>query len=452
MNQVTGSDGVGKGIGDIYKGQVTKKQIDFKISAGTERIISSMQLNSNFAVWSGLYLLELYYNKINKLKLKNFIGKPHDIDIYLLGSKETILSTANNIIDRLMALVGDFGNLKLKIKMNRQSHKIDCIRFKFKTYPREINLWFSSVNSVNRLFESFETSNEMIYWASDTQLVISPFAKIAIDSNQILSNSKNSNDISNQKLFELELIGFDILDYIKTIGFISNEIPEIARKESYSKWVKVVNREKNLKKISIEKLNDYIGPSNFTHNKKFTNFTEFELDKYWDNSGINIFYDKHQGSKHSMLILNGYIKEINKSNQNIEILFFISDDETACKVKNMFKSNFVKTNSSTSIIDTNYLTDEEKSSLKVCERFPQYKNENKLGILCNGCYLDEVIDANNNRSIMDSCNVDRKFPGCEKYYLINSEKIPLHTNLNAWVFFGKTSMTINSYIKFITVK
>jgi len=447
MEQVTGNEKEGDLI------YVTKKHFNFKLHTNTEKIIKTIPLESNSAVWAGLFLLESYTNKTNKLKSStDFIGKPFDIDIYLFSTKESILSTATNIIDCLLTLVKYFGNLKLKIKKNIHSDKIDCIRLKFKKYLREINLWFSSVNTIGKLLDNFETSNEQIYWAHDTGLVSSPFAKIAFDTNQILPNPKNSNEISNQKIFEMELIGFNSIDYIKSVGFLSNNIPEIVVQETYSKWKTITSQEKLLKKISPEKLNNYIGLSNLFPVKKYTNFDNIKINYfYYSFQNIYINYDEQLGTNYSTIILNGHFEFLNKS--LIECLFIIDDNDMAHQIKKIYKSLLNKNSElETNIIDTNFLSPEEKEFFKVSKNKFKYAGINKLGILCKLSFLNDLVDVTNKKQIISNEIAKlMKYPGV-RYDFFDSKLIPLNKNLNMWTFFGKEYNTISTYVKLIIVK
>jgi len=134
----------------------------------------------------------------------------------VFGTEQTILDKVYQIA-KCLETIENLGSLTFIEKTNTK-----LIRFKFENSKKIINVICCDCANVNELMNSFETANEMMYWTPEIGLVISPFAKMSFEMNQVMSNFKFKGDISNQNLYNLKTVGFELTDYIKNNLFVSN--------------------------------------------------------------------------------------------------------------------------------------------------------------------------------------------------------------------------------------
>ncbi len=393
MEQVTGSVG-GEENGENKNHVTTNLFNDLAYDDQTFQILKAIKLDSRSAVFAGLFLLELYYNKIHNLSFENDTKnmsngknlyeyhKPNPLTIFVFGLEQNIIEFVDKITAQLKK-INIFGQMKMYIEkksINWIEKKFIC--FKWPNYSRTIKIWCVNCKNSSELMEYLDSGNEMMYWAHNTGLVISPFAKIGIETNQVVPNVKNLNQIPNQKLFELKLIGFEIGNYIKSLGFVRGVEPKF----------NLIDKEKEeilIGEINMTNIEAFLVDCKNTDQNNWT-----ELDDH--NQKLELLhwigekYLIHPKNKwnNSSIIFNGIFKQVLISKRDIYIVMTIPDIEVANKIKNIVKfcfdncsKNNFKTNYSC-LIDSKYLKSGQKYLSLQSYKFTNEKNKCKDGDFC----------------------------------------------------------------------
>ncbi len=407
--------------------KVTELQNELEFDDQTAKIFKEVHLDSKSTVFAGLFLLELYYNKTyNKPLDSKYINEPNPIDIFVFGSEETIISTVYKIIEQLQQ-IKDFGPMKI---YNCYAIK-QYLKITWKQHLRPVTIVCSNCKNPLELLQFFESGNEMIYWAHDTGLVVSPYSKIGMKTNQVVPNFNNS-IISNQQLLFLKVIGFDISDYAKSISFIKRvDVNCIFASASKFRQPDFFNYD--LSKLT---LNYYLFSIEHVKKKPFTSIDQ-ELNLSLSNESI--IKPANKPHSENTFIITGIFKQLIKIDFRIIIILIIPDDDTAKLIKKIVSlCHDIKDIQQTCILDSNYLKPEEKYLAKpgnkifnqlVCD----FSNENNLVIAC---------EISTNLKIIDSIgkSVLYSWPGYgsdtipQLIDIINA--IPTNTKLNIWFHFG----------------
>ncbi len=405
MEQVTGSirwETVG---GNIITDLVTNSQSlnDLEFDDQTIQILNHIQLNSQSTVLSGLFLLELYYNKTyGKPLATKHICKPNPLNICVFGTEENIIESTNKIIEQIDK-INNFGSMCFEIKKINQ---LRIINYVIEKYSRQINIYCFDCKDPNELMEFFDSGNEMIYWAHDTGLVVSPYAKFGMKLNQVVPN-KTCKDIPNQKLYELKLIGFDISNYINSTCFV-NSIGPVAFPQN------ILSSNNFYKKLDEKMIKFHIITKDEFKKPSFTDLdssNEQLIFNYISCISKFIMYPMNKATDYNSIVLTGLFKQVIQLDYGICVVLAILDSDFANKLKNIIKkcvdySNYKNLNLvETFLVDSNYLKEEDKYLLKpnnqIFKQLKNYSNEDQLIIACILNNNLGIVDTNNKLLISD---------------------------------------------------
>lgn len=389
----------------------------------TLEILKTVKTNSNSVVFSGLFLLELYYNKTNNLKLNLQPIKRNPIDLFVFGTPKTIINSVYTIIEQIQN-VKQTGPMRIyeykndSVQTIYSPHKF--IQIQLTGFVRPVNIYCVSCKNSTGLMDMFESSNEMMFWAHDTGLVISLWAKMGMETNQVVPSYKNNISISSQKLFELKSIGFDISNYVKSTGFTKPLFPVL----KHSRTDGDIFFDDNLDEVKIK---SYM----IELNNKTSQWTDL------DNGDIKLSLSKniidnyliHPQNKtmdHCGLILYGKFNQVfsvdvkignGKINKQVYIVLTIEDDEIASKLKNITKF-YVDTirqthqgNIETYIVNTNYLNSNEKylsyQPNGITEKLNNYMDSPNMVIVCKLHPSTYIVNTVSNRFLTNYDQPDK---------------------------------------------
>ncbi len=441
MEQVTRleeKDRKGDGYTGLSDNQVTNAQNDtlkdtlneLPFDPITLKVLAGIKLDSKSAVFSGLNLLETYYRKLHKNKQQP--KKSMIINLYLFGTVQTMLESFNKLLDDLT-----------KSKKFGSSIVYDMVADEYTQVPyNHIEIFLQGLKAIVKIsfvdcrtalevLNLFESGNEMMYWAHDTGLVVTPFAKIGMETNQVVPNFKDLLEISNQTLIELKKIGFDISNYVKSAGFVKNN--ELDHGIVYEKLFLNLNDEFSVEKylVSIAKyknctftqLNEPPSKLNLTHRQR-----------------IYLPHPENKSHEHNCLILTGQIKQLVKVEDDVYIIFGISDEQIATNILDMIR--FCCNNSCTNnidvtcIINSNYLKPEDKCLSRHWKYLPNelYKLYEKDNSLCIICEFDSTIEITNTKTNTNFINYKLNKSGDEKCIFKNINNIG-NSIVNVWCNF-----------------
>ncbi len=382
-------DDMVKVVDNVNNNQVTKSK--FNLDEEVNEILANISLDSKFAVFSGLYLIELYYNSLYNLSTPED-QLPRPIEIYLFGPAKTVNQKSYIILKEITSMK-NFGVTHVQNVPDDQNDYIEVIINK---YAKPIRIYcVSNCETLDELIHSFDCSNSMIYWAHDTGLVINPFAQLAFKMNDAMTNYKTNQSISNQTLFRLKYMGFDIDGYISTFRF-SVDFPKIFKYVNYNSYN--INKHYHYFWNHLYKFKMQPGePDNFTFFDKLENRIEIEKN---NSDYLKKIHEKAYRNK-SIIALNVECKRVFCHDDGIYLALFVNDNFMAYQIKLLIKYCICQIEATgvssidriSCLIPTNYLDEEEKkfyvSSNKIISYLPDYSKENRLGFLSK---IDETIN------------------------------------------------------------
>jgi len=234
----------------------------------------------------------------------------------------------------------------------------------------------------------------MIYWAHNTGLIVDNFASFAYELNQVMENYKTKQEISGQTLFELKLIGFNSENLLNVFK-LRTEIPyyHIKYFETYSMFASKIDiLDMDSVRFSFDsKIEDLQKHKNLQNKLKFLR-----------NGQCRWLYLKHINLVPYVELIGVCGKVHFYGPNNFSIEFFIDSNYIASKIKQMliFCVNEIRnkvTNYKTCLVDTNYLTSEEKEFFMVknttIANESDYTKFNKLCLLINVSLKTTCIDS-----------------------------------------------------------
>jgi len=122
-------------------------------------ILGAIQLDSNTAVFAGLHLLEIYYNKIHEEELSTkYYIEPNSIDLYLFGPKQTIIEKINQIFDKLRG-IKTMGVMRIYNCDYLSKKTYVKIKWTGAKYSRPIKIYCMGCKNVTELMDFFEPAN-----------------------------------------------------------------------------------------------------------------------------------------------------------------------------------------------------------------------------------------------------------------------------------------------------
>ena len=459
MEQVT----EGVSVMEVNNVTVTEEDLNYY----THGIFSHIKLDSSYAILSDFLLLKIYYNKL--YQIKTFDNNEHqDIIIWFHGSEETNLNNINKLIKNLEKAYGSFtsDNQQVILKTKRNSMNSYYIELIWKDIPRSIYIKSSNFKNPQENMMYCETANNMVYWAHDSGLVVSPYAKIAIESNQIIPGPKYKKPIKYDVLMALLSIGFSFSSYAQTHLLVYDKIPF-----NYS-YVK--NRDFSKEAHSTTLLND----STITNKDiNWSDVSSFGDNPYYIGSNINdttkLGYSKmvglateigivnsgSLGTSYKIIMFEAVIKQFITYGSSCYVVVTIPDNEMGnqlVKIVN-FLINYEKgttkiTNSKVNscILNSNFLSPEEKIMCNVFEPKPNlnlldYSSENNLVLLIEISQGVKIINAINKQTIVEGFynNESNHF---SDYYVGSSFD---HLCASSWHFTNKLDVKVNFWSEFI---
>ena len=301
----------------------------------------------------------------------------------MYGSIQVITKTFNQLIEDLQ----QFGVSRVYTDCSGK-HKFKTVKLAFAHNPKIISIWCINCNSLTELVKFFDSGNEMIYWSHTSGLVISPFAQVGIETNQVVPNIKWTT-MSLENLINLKIIGYDISNYISSVGFFENSISSCKNK------------------FDRKTLTSNIGCQDLLDIGKF--IIDFDCIKQYDDI-LNVSNDEFELNDYPNLLSDPYllcdsyslVSQVNNPVKNIivftgvfktiinnKIILCIPDESVAHKFKKIVdfcigqcKSKYKSESIQSCIIDSNYLKPEEKY-LAQNSKINEYINENNLVVSFN---------------------------------------------------------------------